>query len=163
MNHYQQRFIVKVSPAEVYSALTTPEGLRGWWTQDCDVATEVGGTIHLRFGGTHKDMRIEQLVPGREVRWLCTLAHIDVDQLTHNDEWVGTQMVFHLTPDGKGSTRLDFEHLGLVPTFECYELCSSGWRYFLGSLKQFAETGQGTPFECGDRCQEKSERGVSRS
>lgn len=134
-------------PAAVYAALTTPDGLRGWWTQDCDVAAEVGGTIHLRFGHTHKDMRIERLDPGREVRWQCTGAHIAVAQISRKDEWVGTRIAFHLAPEGKGRTRMEFEHVGLVPAFECYSLCSDGWRYFLGSLQQFVETGRGSPYE----------------
>lgn len=157
MNHYQQSFIAKADPAAVYAALTTPEGLRGWWTPECAVAAEVGGTNHFRFGGTHKAMRIERLEPGREVRWRCTAAHIDVDRLARKDEWVGTQLVFHLAPDGQGQTRLDFAHLGLVPALECYDLCSNGWRHFLGSLQQFVETGHGTPYERGSSCQAKSE------
>ncbi len=32
--------------------------------------------------------------------WRGTDAHIDVDRLTHKDEWVGTQLAFRLTPDG---------------------------------------------------------------
>ena len=132
MNHYQHSFIAKAKPAAVYAALTTPQGVRSWWTQECDIATEVGGAIRLGFGQTHKSMRIERLEANREVRWRCTGAHIDVDRLTHKDEWVGTQLAFRLTPDGNGHTRLDFEHLGLVPAFECYDLCSNGWRHFLG-------------------------------
>lgn len=147
MSHYQQSLVLEANPAAVYAALTTPEGLCGWWTQDCDVETRVGGTIHFRFGRNHKEMRIERLEPGREVRWRCTAAHIAAAQLTRRDEWVGTQLVFCLTPDGEGRTRLDFEHIGLVPDLECYDLCSDGWRYFLRSLKQFAATGHGTPYE----------------
>jgi len=156
MGHYQQSLVIKASPEAIYAALTTPEGLRGWWTQDCDVAAEVGSTIKFRFGRTHKDMRIELLKPRHEVRWLCTGAHIDVDYLTHKDEWVGTQIIFRLTPEGKEHARLDFEHFGLVPTFECYDLCCNGWRYFLNSLQQFAETGHGTPFEHDSSCKAKS-------
>jgi len=147
MSHYQQSLVLEASPATVYAALTTPAGLRGWWTQDCDVQTEAGGTMRFRFGRNHKEMRIERLEPGREVRWLCTGAHIAVGQLKRRDEWVGTQLVFRLTAQGKGRTRLDFEHIGLVPAFECYGLCSDGWRHYLGSLQQFAETGRGTPYE----------------
>jgi uncharacterized protein YndB with AHSA1/START domain len=147
MSHYQKSLVVEATPAAVYAALTTPEGLRGWWTQDCDVATQVGGTIHFRFGRTRKAMRIESLQPGREVRWLCMGAHIAATGLARRDEWVGTQVVFVLTPEGEARTRLDFEHVGLVPAFECYDLCSDGWRHYLGSLQQFIETGRGTPHE----------------
>ena len=147
MSHYQQALVLEAKPPAVYAALTTPNGLRGWWTQDCDVATKVGGTIHFRFGRNHKDMRIEPLEPGREVRWLCTGAHIAAAQLTRRDEWVGTQLVFRLTPQGNGRTHLDFEHIGLVPAFECYGPCSSGWHHYLDSLQRFVETGRGTPYE----------------
>jgi uncharacterized protein YndB with AHSA1/START domain len=150
MSHYQKSLVLEANPAAVYAALTTSKGLSGWWTQDRDVATDVGGTIHVRFGRTRKEMRVEQLEPGREVRWLCTVAHISATQLTHKDEWVGTRLVFRLTPDGEGRTRLDFEHVGLVPAFECYGMCSSGWQYYLGSLQQFVETGRGTPYELAE-------------
>jgi hypothetical protein len=91
--------------------------------------------------------RIESLQPGTEVRWLYTGAHIAAAELTHKDEWVGTLLVFRLTPDVEARTRLDFEHVGLVPAFECYGLCSNGWRHYLGSLQQFIESGRGTPYE----------------
>lgn len=157
MNHYQQSLIIKASPSVIYSALTTSQGMRSWWTQDCDVGAKVGAAVRVCFGGTHKEMRIELLELNREVRWLCAGAHINLDWLTRKDEWVGTQIAFHLTPEGEGDTRLEFEHIGLVPGFECYELCDNGWRYFLNSLQQFAETGEGTPYESGDNCEHKSE------
>jgi uncharacterized protein YndB with AHSA1/START domain len=147
MNHYQQSLVLETNPASVYAALTTAEGLRGWWTQDCDVQTKVGGTIRLRFGQTRKALRIERLEPGSEVRWLCTAAHIAAGQLTHRDEWFGTQMIFRLTPQGNERTRLDFEHIGLVPALECYQMCHDGWRHFLGSLQKFTETGRGAPYQ----------------
>ncbi|TJZ73147.1 SRPBCC family protein [Chitiniphilus eburneus] len=147
MSHYQQSLTLEASPAAVYAALTTPAGLRGWWTGDCDVATGVGGTSQFRFGPHYKHMRIEHLESEREVRWLCTVAHLDFGHATRRDEWVGTQLVFRLAPDGAGGTRLAFEHIGLVPEFECYDLCSNGWRHFLASLQHYVKTGQGTPYE----------------
>lgn len=147
MSHYRQSLVLEADPATAYAALTTPAGLMGWFTQDCDVQTGTGGTIHLRFGPNHKEMRIERLEPGREVRWRCTGAHIAVGELTRRDEWVGTQLVFRLTPLAGARTRLDFEHVGLVPALECYGLCNDGWKHFLGSLQQFIGTGRGTPYE----------------
>jgi len=147
MNHFQQSLLLEASPAAVYAALTTAEGLRGWWTQDCDIATGVGGTSHFRFGPNHKDMRIEHLAPGREVRWLCTRAHIAVAKLTRRDEWVGTRPVFRISPEDDGRTRLDFVHIGLVPGLDCYELCNRGWRYFLASFERYMHIGCGTPYE----------------
>lgn len=92
-------------------------------------------------------MQIESLVPDREVRWLVVEAFIDASFLRHRDEWVGTRIVFQLTPqDGGNKTRLDFEHIGLTPAFECFKVCNAGWNQFLGSLQSLVETGQGQPF-----------------
>jgi uncharacterized protein YndB with AHSA1/START domain len=48
VSHYQTSLVLQANPAALYTALTTPEGLRGWWTHDCDVATEVGSTTAAR-------------------------------------------------------------------------------------------------------------------
>jgi len=138
MQHFQQSIFIGARPATVYAALTTLEGLRGWWSEDCDID---GGTIHMRFGPHHKDFRVEPAQPGREVKWLCT-ATPGTARIT--DEWVGTQPVFRLRSEGQG-TRLDFEHIGLLPTLACYDMCDQGWRHFLESLRQYAATGRGTP------------------
>jgi uncharacterized protein YndB with AHSA1/START domain len=146
MNHYQQSLTVAATPAAVYAALTTTEGLRAWWTDDCEGTTETAGILHFRFGATYKDMRIERLEPGREVRWQCTLARIAADAVTRKDEWVGTEPVFRISDAGQQRTRLDFEHVGLLPSLECYGLCDKGWQHFMGSLQQYLETGEGRPY-----------------
>jgi len=145
MNHYKQSLALQASPSRVYKALT--EEVQHWWTQDCELASEVGGIVRLRFGNTWKEMRIQQLVPSREVRWLCTGAHIAVAELAHKDEWVGTELIFRISPQGDGQSLLEFEQPGLVPEFECYELCTGAWQYFLASLQQYLATGKGTPYE----------------
>jgi len=146
MTHYQQRLVIEAEPAVVYAALTTTHGLRGWWSEDCHADSRVGGLLNFGFGACSKQMRVERLVATQEVAWLCTRAHIDAAGVTRPDEWVGTEMVFRLAPDGEGRTVLQFEHLGLVPDLQCWAVCNQGWNYFLPSLKQFAETGRGTPF-----------------
>lgn len=146
MTHFQHSLSIAASPAAVYAALSTIAGLRGWWTQDCDGVAEVGATLHFRFGTCYKDMRVERQEPGREVRWLCTRAHVEGEAITRADEWLGTEPVFRLSDAGQGRTRLDFEHIGLVPSFQCYGICCEGWQHFLGSLRAYMETGEGTPY-----------------
>ena len=145
MTHYVQSLEIDAKPSAIYAALTTAEGLRAWWTEDCDVGTDVGGTHVFRFGPHRKEFRIEALVPNREVRWHCTAARIV--GLKRGDEWVGTEARFRIQPLGQGRTRLTFEHLGLVPEFECWDICQDGWRHFLASLKMLLESGRGTPYE----------------
>lgn len=146
MNHFQQTLTVAASSADVYAALSTMDGVRGWWSQDSDGSSAVGGTIHFRFGTCFNDMRVERLEPGREVRWHCTRAHTVGDAVRNEGEWVGTELVFHLSEAGPGKTRIAFQHIGLVPSLECYGMCLKGWAHFLNSLQQYVETGEGTPY-----------------
>ena len=61
--------VAGATPEEVYDALTTLDGLAGWWTVDTTGETRVDGVIRFRFGAGGLDMRVEELVPGRLVRW----------------------------------------------------------------------------------------------
>ena len=146
MNHFQHTRVIDADPAAVYAAITTAEGLRAWWTPTCDADAHVGGAAHFRFGETFCAMSIEQLDPNRGVRWFCTAARIEHPRVTRKDEWAGTEIAFRLTPTIDGKTRLDFEHVGLVPTSECYDLCSNGWTTHFDSLAAYAQTGRGTPW-----------------
>jgi uncharacterized protein YndB with AHSA1/START domain len=57
-------------PARVYEAIATADGVRSWWT-DGTFAEEVGGIGRLSFGHGWTELRIERLVPEREVEWSC--------------------------------------------------------------------------------------------
>lgn len=152
MDNFRQQLLIAATPAAVYQALATQAGLRGWWTETCTANAKVGGLATFEFGQVRKVMRIEKLDPNREVRWSCLEADIAGHGLRRGDEWVGTEMVFKLTPQGD-STRLDFEHIGLTPALECYQLCNDGWTHFMNSLRRLAEDGRGTPFRAAGICE----------
>jgi len=41
---------------------------------------------------------------------------------------------------------LTFTHVGLVPEYECFEVCSDGWGTYVGqSLRALITTGKGMP------------------
>jgi uncharacterized protein YndB with AHSA1/START domain len=147
MDHYRKQLLISAPPAAVYRAIATQEGLRAWWSEACTSASAVGGLATFDFGRIHKEMRITRLEANREVRWHCLQANIEAPGITEKHEWVGTDIVFKLAPQGAGKTMLDFEHIGLTPALQCYQLCDGGWNYFLGSLQSLAETGQGTPYK----------------
>jgi len=146
MENYQQSLSIKASPAAIYAALTTIDGLRGWWTRDCEGGTAIGDTLKFRFSLCYKDMRIVKLEQDSEVHWLCARAHIVAESVSLADEWVNTQVMFRMSDAGSGNTRLDMEHIGLLPSLQCHALCTNGWQHFLTSLQEFLETGTGTPF-----------------
>src|ERR1700733_10963882 len=57
------------SPDDVYAALTTLEGLSGWWARDTTGVTDVGGVIAFRFVPGGFDMKVVELVPGKKGLW----------------------------------------------------------------------------------------------
>src|SRR5690242_18533797 len=98
MTSYQTRVRFQSGPQAVYEALTTPEGLRGWWTIDCDVSTEVGGEHTFRFEGVvFNSMEVVELVPYTKVHWACTEGW---------SEWLGTEVIFTLLENEEGGTDL---------------------------------------------------------
>jgi hypothetical protein len=60
-------------------------------------------------------------------------------------EWKGTRMIFEI---GKkdAQTEIRFTHQGLVPDYECYDVCHKAWSYYINSsLLSLISTGKGGP------------------
>ena len=76
----------------------------------------------------------------------CSIFNSLLENLTKNDEWKGTAIVWKSTGNETG-TRITLTHKGLIPKLECFEICRTGWNYFLQSLKKYLETGKGYPFK----------------
>jgi hypothetical protein len=54
-------------------------------------------------------------------------------------------MIFDITKQG-GNTKVIFTHQGLVPEYECYNVCHDAWSsYIQGSLQSLITTGKGKP------------------
>ncbi|MES9851030.1 MAG: hypothetical protein ABW170_04275 [Candidatus Thiodiazotropha sp. L084R] len=93
-------------------------------------------------------MRVEQLKVDRLVELVCVDAHHEHEGLpsTIQKEWLGTKLKWVIR-NLDGVTQIDFVHEGLVKELECYDICKQGWDYyFLSSLKQYLDTGTGTPY-----------------
>src|SRR4051812_6686182 len=144
MNDYRSQLHLNAPIEAVYDALTTSEGLAGWWTADAVAATEVGEQTRLGFGSAYVVFRVDRLVRPTELDWTCVAQ--DDHGLPEPDEWVGTGPSFRLWEQGDG-TQLDFVHRGLGPPLACYGACERGWDGFLaGSLKGLVERGHGLPW-----------------
>lgn len=135
---------------EVYQALTSEAGLKGWWTRDCTVKPiQVSAENTFRFGPTFTVMRIKEFIPNKKIVWECINHHFVNPDLTKLNEWIGTKLTFQLdeSPHDK-STHLHFTQEGLTPMLECFSICENRWDYFLkDSLKSYLETGLGAPHQ----------------
>ena len=62
-------------------------------------------------------------------------------------EWVGTTISFEVAEKGD-QTEVRFAHLGLLPQFECFSVCSNAWSSLMGSsLPSLIATGTGHPYK----------------
>jgi uncharacterized protein YndB with AHSA1/START domain len=149
--HFRKEMHFKAPASALYAALSTQDGLRGWWTQTCTAGGKPGEMARFEFGENYKLMRIDTLRPGQQVRWQCLESRIHVEGREYPaNEWAGTTIVFRINGDTPTHTVLRFEHLGLTPELECFELCNGGWNHFLNSLQRYVETGAGTPHLASD-------------
>lgn len=144
MKDYQKSITVNKPAGEVYVALT--QHIPDWWSNEYSgAAAHKGDQYKIAFGETKKTFEIVEAIPNQRVTWLCLKAYIDMPTLTKRDEWVGTKLIWTITSEGK-STILTLHHEGLNKSIECYDICESGWDYFISSLEAYLTIGKGTPY-----------------
>jgi len=62
-------------------------------------------------------------------------------------EWVGTTISFEIASKGD-QTEVRFAHQGLVPQYECFDVCSNAWGSLMhSSLPSLITTGRGQPYK----------------
>ena len=128
---------IKSSPNDTYRALTTLEGLAGWWTRTTHGNPNAGGTIGFRFGPHGGfDMKVLELEPAKRVLWQV---------VDGPDEWIGTKVSFDLRSDGDFTVVL-FKHQGWKEPVEFMHHCSTKWATYLLSMKSLLESSQGAPY-----------------
>ena len=133
---------IEGSAQKVFEAITTQDGLSGWWAQNCDIgAAAVGEDYEFRFddgaAGMVVQTRVEKIDPGKSLQWSV------VDNSKHSG-WVGTTVDFALS-EGGATTNLKFVHAGFPEDMPGFEQTAGGWQHFMQSLKSYVETGSGTP------------------
>jgi uncharacterized protein YndB with AHSA1/START domain len=123
------------TPDKVYDALTSVEGLAGWWTDDTKGSSDLGGVLQFRFLQGGFDMEVTELKPSERVAWRV---------VDGPEEWIGTTIDWDLRQDGDYTIVL-FRHQGWPEPGEFMHHCSTKWGSFLMSLKSLVETGAGAP------------------
>lgn len=140
--NYAVSFTVDESPQAVFDAIND---VRGWWSEAEEGDTDrLGGVFYHHYQDVHRcTLKVTELVPGKKVVW--HVLHNDFNFIRDRTEWNGTDVVFEIARNG-GQTELRFTHQGLVPDYECYDVCSNAWgQYITGSLCKLITTGKGEP------------------
>ena len=134
--------VVDQTPEDVFNAVNN---VRGWWSEEIEGGTE---KLNDEFTYHYKDvhiskMKLIEVIPNEKVVWLVMDNHFNFTK--DRSEWKGTRISFEISQkDNK--TQIRFTHLGLVPEYECYDICRDAWsNYIRNSLRSLITTGEGQP------------------
>lgn len=133
---------VNQSPARVFEAINNP---RGWWSEEIKGITDrLNEEFDYHFRDVHScKMKIIELVPEKRIAWLVLDNFFNFTN--DKSEWIGNKIVFEIVPIGT-KTEIRVTQHGLVPEYECYEICFNAWTgYVQNSLRNLVETGKGSP------------------
>lgn len=142
VRNFTTTFSVARTRQEAFEAITN---VRGWWSREVEgVTDEVGGEFDHHYREVHRcTIRVTKLEPGRKVSWLVLDNYFNF--IEDQTEWKGTEVVFEIS-EKDGGTEVRFTHVGLVPQYECYDVCTNAWGgYIGGSLRDLINTGVGQP------------------
>jgi len=142
---YSKELSVSASAESVHKAIT--KEIDKWWTTESNEAFNIGDILMVRFGELYfMSMEVEKVIPNKLLVWKVVGANMFIeDGGKENDEWVGTRIKWKISGT-ESESKVSLFHEGLIPSFECYDTYKNGWDYFLGSLKEFLDTGKGTPY-----------------
>jgi uncharacterized protein YndB with AHSA1/START domain len=125
--------------AAAYTALTTRDGITGWWTsRAAGAGARAGDLLSMSFPDAPMswDMRVTAVDEPTIVEWDCTGGP---------PGWPGTHLRWGVEPTGSGAVvRLD--HVGFPAVDDMFRVVTVGWAQMLLSLKQHLETGVRKPF-----------------
>lgn len=135
---------IKASHETIYNAVSTKEGITGWWSGDCEVGTAEGETSLLKFDkeGTIIEMGFKTITlnPHKKVVWECISMP--------NPSWIGTKVITEIS-DTEDGCDVVFSHTGFDEKWkglEPFEQTMLTWGHFMESLVTFCETGEGQPW-----------------
>ncbi len=139
--NYTNRFTVPRPPAEVYDAICH---VQAWWSEGIEgQALRVGDRFTHSVLDLHRcELQVVEMVPHTRIVWKVLENHFSFTQ--DKTEWNDTHIVFEILPHGSG-TELRFTHVGLVPEYECHDICRDGWNTYVASLRDLILTGSGRP------------------
>jgi hypothetical protein len=140
--NYNTSFTVDQSPEEVFNAINN---VGGWWSEAIEGRTDkLGAEFAYYYQDVHRcTFRITEFVPGKKVVWHVLDNYFNF--VEDKTEWKGTDVVFEIAKKGD-KTAVQFTHVGLVPAYEFYGVCSDAWgTYINGSLRNLITKGKGHP------------------
>ena len=125
---------------KIYEAISTAKGLASFWTADSHAEPKVGSIAKFGFHGPQLEMKVDELKPGKLVRWSMHAPF---------PGWEGTTVTWEILPAKQGAGHeVMFNHAGWPGKTPPAELASVNytWGRVVGRLKKHVETGDVVPY-----------------
>lgn len=141
-NSYSSTFLVDQNSQTAFNAI---KNFRAWWSEEIEGSTDQLNEIffyHYKEVHLCKIKLVEMIV---DTKLVYQIIDNQFSFVQNKNEWINTMLIFEITNEN-GKTKVKFTHEGLVPEYECYNVCNDAWTsYIQGSLKSLIETGKGKP------------------
>lgn len=138
--NFSTSILVEQPASVVYKAVNDP---RAWWSEEiAGNPDQLNGEWTYHFGDNHRSkMKTIEMVPDKKVVWLVEDNYFKFTK--DPKEWTGNKITFEIS-EQDNKTKLVFTQVGLVPSYECYEVCRDAWTGFVQkSLQALITTGKG--------------------
>jgi uncharacterized protein YndB with AHSA1/START domain len=128
---------IAATPEQVFTALTSLDGVKGWHTPTATGTGEVGTEWVFSFAD-HPEFGWEVITSEAPstVVWRCTRGPGDS---------VGTTATFSLTGTDDDRTLVEHVHSGWPGTHGNFRKCNTTWGVLLHHLRDYVETGDAAP------------------
>ena len=134
--------LVDQTPEVAFNAINN---VRGWWSEEIEGSTDkLNDEFSYHYEDVHRcKIKLTEIVPNKKVVWLVLDNYFKFTKDT--TEWTGTKVIFDIT-EKDNKTEIRMTHQGLVPQYECYDICRDSWtNYIQNSLRSLITTGKGKP------------------
>ena len=139
---FSTTLLVDQTPEQAFNAINNP---RGWWSEEIEGDTEkLNDEFTYHYSDVHTcKMKLTEVIPNQKVVWL--VEENDFNFTKDKTEWIGNKISFEIS-EKHGKTHIRFKQEGLVPEYECFDICATAWTdYIHNSLKNLITTGKGNP------------------
>jgi hypothetical protein len=139
---YTASILVDQNPATAFNAI---KNFRAWWSEEIQGNTD---QLNEVFFYHYKDIhlcriKLIEMVPDKKLVYQVLDNQFSFTK--DKTEWIDTKLVFEITKED-GKTKVSFTHEGLVPDYECFNVCFDAWNGYINkSLYHLITTGKGEP------------------
>ena len=139
---YTATILFDQTPATAFNAI---KNFRAWWSEEIEGSTDqLNETFFYHYKDVHlSKIKLVEVVPDKKL--VYQVVDNKFNFVKDTTEWINTKLIFEIAKEGD-KTEVKFTHQGLVPEYECYNVCHDAWSgYIRGSLQSLITTGIGKP------------------